>query len=203
MDAPAEDPGAALMLAFQAGDETAFERLVERYSGRAYALCTRFLGEIAGREDLVQEAFLRVFRARERYRPTALFSTWLYRIVYNLCANQRERRREMLSLEAGADEDGRPDSRGLQGRNDVADEAAPDPASGLEGRDVTDAVRAAIAALPESQRMALILAKYEGLSLAEIAEVLDSSEKAVKSLVHRARENLRARLAPWLVEETR
>ncbi len=192
---PEDDAGATLMLAWRAGDESAFERLVETYSGRAYALATRFLGEVAGREDLVQEAFLRVFRARDRYQPTALFSTWLYRIVYNLCANVRERRREMMSLEGAAEEG--------SDRKDFADERALDPAAGLESMDVVGAVRAAIASLPENQRMALILAKYEEFSLAEIAVVLDSSQKAVKSLVHRARENLRSRLAPWLLEEAR
>jgi RNA polymerase sigma-70 factor (ECF subfamily) len=197
MEYAQEDSGARLMLAWQAGDERAFEQLVEEYSGRVFALCSRFLGDVSGREDLVQEVFVRIVRARDRYEPTARFSTWLYRIVYNLCANWRDRRREMLSLDGGR---GAPSERE---HGDVADEAVPDPSDGAARGDVADAVRSAVGALPENQRMALILAKYEGLSLAEIAAVMGSSEKAIKSLVHRARENLRARLAPWLEEELR
>lgn len=196
MDYAQNDPGARLMLAWQGGDESAFDRLVEAYSGRVWGLCTRFLGNVSGREDLVQEAFLRVVRARDRYQPTASFSTWLYRIVFNLCVNKRERSRDMLSLEGG----GRSDSDD-EGRLEFADEGSLDPAHGLEVGDVVDAVRAAIAELPENQRMALILAKYEDLSHAEIAEVMESTEKAIKSLVHRAREALRAKLAPFFEEE--
>jgi RNA polymerase sigma-70 factor (ECF subfamily) len=184
-----DDPGVALMLAYQAGDESAFDALVRAHSGPVYALVTRFLGAAPAREDLVQEVFLRVIRARARYRPTARFSTWLYRIVFNLCVNERERAgRAALALDASA--------------FDREDERAPEPAAGLERDDVTRAVRAALAALPPTQRMALVLAKYEELSLAEIAEVMGSSEKAIKSLVHRARENLRAALAPFLQEDT-
>jgi RNA polymerase sigma-70 factor (ECF subfamily) len=186
-----DDPGVRLMLAWQGGDEAAFGRLVVEYSGRVHSLLTRFLGPVAGREDLVQEVFLRVIRARDRYEPTAALSTWLYRIAFNLCANERARAgRGALSLDAGAED-------GL----DPADERAPDPASGLERDDVVHAVRAAIDALPDMQRMALVLARYEEMSFAEIAGVLDSSEKAVKSLVHRARESLRARLKPFLAGE--
>jgi len=193
MDRPATpdaDPGAAWMLAFQAGDEGAFDRIVETYSGPVFGLLTRFLGSSSWREDLVQEVFLRVLRARDRYEPSARFSTWLYRIAFNLCVNERERRggRAALSLEDAT-------------THDWSDERAPDPTASLERDDRIQAVRAAIAALPEAQRMALILAKYEELPYAEIAAVLGSSEKAIKSMVHRARENLRQTLAPFLQEE--
>ena len=190
LPAPEADRGTTLMLAFQAGDESAFDRLVEEYSGVVFGLLTRFLGTSPWREDLVQEVFLRVLRARERYEPTARFATFLYRIAFNLCVNERERRgsRQALSLD---------DTVG----GDWNDERAPDPTAGLEREDRVQAVRAAIAALPENQRMALILAKYEELPYAEIAEVLGSSEKAIKSMVHRARENLRETLAPFLQEE--
>src|SRR5262245_47271377 len=183
------DPGVKLMLAWQAGDERAFDRIVETYSPQVYALLTRFLGPRPNREDLVQEAFLRVIRARDRYEPTARFTTWLFRIVYNLAVNetQRGREREALALEGESFE--------------LGDAAASPPSSGLERDDVVRAVRAAIALLPENQRMALILAKYEERPYAEIAEVLGSTEKAVKSLIHRARETLREHLAPFLAEE--
>ena len=183
------------MLAYQAGSEAAFDSLVEAYSGTVYGLLTRFLGPSPDREDLVQEVFLRVIRARERYQPTARFTTWLYRIVFNLAVNRTQRKRTELSLDGALEgEDGR--------KLDLKDQG-PGPSSGLERSDATQAVRRAIAALPEKQRIALILAKYEEQPYAEIARVLGSSEKAIKSLVHRARENLREALAPYLQEELR
>ncbi len=183
------------MLAYQAGDEAAFDRLVEVYSAQVYALLTRFLGRIPGREDLVQEVFLRIIRARQSYRPAARFSTWLYRIVFNLSVNESQRRsgRSHQSVEEG----GESDEEALEWR----DEAASLPSQELERSDVVQAVRAAIAALPDKQRMALILAKYEELPYSEVAAVLGSTEKAIKSMIHRARENLRATLAPFLQEE--
>lgn len=194
-----DDPGARLMLAWTGGDESAFDGLVEAYSGQVYALVTRFLGRHSGREDLVQEVFLRVIRARDRYEPRARFTTWLYRIVYNLCVNETQRRgaRGHVSIERsslGADQ---PDAGPLE----ILDERGVGPAESMERDDVVRQVREAIAALPASQRMALVLAKYHDLPYSEIADVLGSSEKAIKSLIHRARETLRATLAPLLAEE--
>ena len=190
------DRGVQLMLAWQAGDETAFEQLVEEYSGLVYSLLTRFLGRRAGREDLVQEVFLRVLRSRERYQPTARFSTWLYRIVFNIAVNetQRSANRTHVSLDGpslGAEEGS---------LLELQDSDAEDPSESLERGDVVLAVRAAIAALPEKQRAAIILATYHDTPYAEIAEILGSSEKAIKSLVHRARETLRESLAPFMIE---
>jgi RNA polymerase sigma-70 factor (ECF subfamily) len=191
---PHDDPGVRLMLAWQKGDESAFDRLVEIYSGQVWALLARFVPSQAQREDLVQEVFLRVIRARDRYEPSARFSTWLYRIVFNLAVNETQRGAGR-PLQAG---EVAPESDGL---SRLADVRAADPTERIERRDVVRAVRAAIQALPEQQRMALILAKYHDMPYAEIGAVLGSSEKAVKSLVHRARENLRERLAPYLKEE--
>lgn len=190
------DPGVRLMLAWQEGDEDAFDRLVEAYSAQVWALLTRFLGRRAVREDLVQEVFLRVVRVRERYEPTARFSTFLYRIAFNLAVNETQRvsGADTLSLDQPLrGSDGEPGP--LREPEDAAGEG---PSAALEREDVVRAVRQAIARLPESQRMALILAKYHDLPYAEIAQVLDSSEKAIKSLIHRARESLRAMLAPLL-----
>lgn len=189
-----DDPGVRLMLAYQAGDEDAFDAIVEQYTSQVYALLTRFLGPKANREDLVQEVFLRVIRARARYQPVARFSTFLYRIVFNIAVNETQRggAREAQGADAGDEADR---------MSFVVDERATSPSNALEERDVVLAVREAIARLPENQRMALILAKYEELPYLEIAAVLGTSEKAVKSLVHRAREALREMLAPFLQEE--
>lgn len=194
-----EDPGVQWMLAWRAGDERAFDRIVETYSPQVYALLTRFLGPRPNREDLVQDAFLRVIRARDRYEPTARFTTWLFRIVYNLAVNETQRgvQREPLALEGLGGSRAEGDGESF----DVGDAVAVSPSADLERDDMVRAVRAAIALLPENQRMALILAKYEERPYAEIAEVLGSTEKAVKSLIHRAREALRVSLAPYFAEE--
>jgi RNA polymerase sigma-70 factor (ECF subfamily) len=187
-----DDPGAAWMLAWRAGDEAAFDRLVERYSAQVWALLTRFLGRHPGREDMVQEVFLRVVRSRERYEPRARFTTWLYRIVFNLCVNETQRGggREFTSLGEGEEEAG--------GAMLFADETEEGPSAHMEQSDVVRLVRRAIAGLPAPQRMALVLAKYHEMPYVEIGKVLGSTEKAVKSLVHRAREALRANLEPVL-----
>ncbi|MDP6538006.1 MAG: sigma-70 family RNA polymerase sigma factor [Planctomycetota bacterium] len=192
----ASDPGVQLMLAWQGGDEEAFERLVEEYSPRVYALLTRFVGRRSVREDMVQEVFLRVVRSRDRYQPTARFSTWLYRIAFNLSVNETQRGagNKTLSLDVPfAADEGEHGSLG-----DLQESEVEDPSAALERDDVVLAVRAAIAALPEKQRMALILAKYHDYPYVEIADVLGSSEKAIKSLIHRARESLRETLSPFL-----
>ncbi|MCY3001456.1 MAG: sigma-70 family RNA polymerase sigma factor [Planctomycetota bacterium] len=188
------DAGVGWMLAYQRGDEAAFDRIVEAYSGQLFALFTRFLGPAPEREDLVQDVFLRVIRARERYQPTARFSTWLYRIAFNIAVNRTQRGTDEASLDDGLDDDG-------PAWAEMADERIEAPTDVLERGDVVVAVRAAIASLPKAQRMALILAKYDEMPYAEIAVVLRSSEKAIKSMVHRARENLRERLAPFLQQE--
>lgn len=193
------DHGSVLMLRYQSGDESAFDQLVHQYSGHVFALLTRFLGRAhPGREDLVQEVFLRILGARERYEPTARFSTWLYSICWRICINESERssRRHTASLEAlgGVDEKG----YAIQ----LVDDTAPAPSDGLERGDLVLAVRSAIAALPETQRIAVVLSRYHQLSHAEIASVIDSTEKAVKSLLHRARETLRATLQPLMEDES-
>ncbi len=189
-----QDVGASWMLRYQQGDESAFDRLVEHYSGKLFAVLTRFLGPVPQREDLVQEVFLRVIRARERYEPTARFSTWIYRIAFNLCANERHRNlaRAARPLDPGGD-----DSPGIV----FEDERVDPPFRSLEREDTSALVQRAIAELPDRQRMALILAKYEDHSYAEIARALETSEKAIKSMIHRARENLRVALAPLFEEQ--
>lgn len=184
------------MVRWQGGDEDAFREIVDLYSGRVYALLTRFLGRRhPGREDMVQDVFLRVVGARDRYERTARFSTWLYSIVWRMCVNETERRvgRQPLSIDAMG--------LGDDGSFEPEDDGQPLPAEGLERADVVDAVRAAIAELPETQRIAVVLARYHDMPYAEIADVVGSTEKAVKSMIHRARETLRARLQPLFESE--
>jgi RNA polymerase sigma-70 factor (ECF subfamily) len=171
------------MLAFRAGDASAFDALFRRWSAPLLRYLERMLRDAGAAEELVQEVFLRVHRARDRYRPQARFSTWLYRIATNLARNElrRPRRREP---HRSADE---PDAPSL-----VAD--SPVPEAVFDARRMGARVERELAALPEKQRAALCLTAVEGLSYAEVAEALEVSEQAVKALVHRARSALAERL---------
>lgn len=174
-----------LMLAAGEGDPSSFDQLVERNQALVVNIIYKFLGSRAEAEDLAQEVFLKVWSSRARYRPTARFTTWLYRITANLCINYRRerRRRRTLPLAPGGDEGA--------SRHDVEDDRIAPPDHALEEDEVVRAVLEGIGSLPENQRIALILSKYEELSYKDIAEALEVSEQAVKSLLHRARLNLK------------
>ena len=179
----AGDDDVRLMLAFQSGEPAAFDALFRRWAAPLLRYLERMVRDAGTAEELVQEVFLRVYRARERYAPEARFSTWLYRIATNLALNElrRPRRREPHRSQ---DEDGAP----------ALAAPAPDPDDALDARRLGARVERELAALPEKQRAALCLAAVEGLSYAEVAEALEVSEAAVKALVHRARAALVERL---------
>jgi RNA polymerase sigma-70 factor (ECF subfamily) len=167
-----------LMSAVAAGDMDAFETLVRRHQQRALNVAYRFLGDRHEAEDLAQEAFLRVLNAAPSYRPTAKFSTYLYRVLANACLDYRAKKRPDFS-----------DS--VPSQTDTAD--APDEA--MERDERRGRVRQAIDNLPERQRMALILQHYEDMSYEEVAEAMECSKSAVDSLLVRAKRNLRDALA--------
>ena len=156
------DEDARLMLAFQAGDATAFDALFQRWSAPLLRYLERMVRDAAAAEDLVQEAFLRVYRARERYAPQARFSTWLYRIATNLALNELRRPRRRDPHES-RDAEGGPEL--------VSVEAAADDI--VHARRLGEAVERELASLPERQRAALCLVAVEGLSYAEVAATLD------------------------------
>ena len=180
----ARDEDVRLMLAFRAGDTAAFDELFRRWSGPLLRYLERMVRDLATAEELVQEAFLRVHRARDRYSPDARFSTWLYRIATNLALNELRRPRRKAVHRSTESED-------------APELAAESPATDdvVEARRRGAAVEEALEQLPEKQRAALCLTAVEGLSYAEVAETLEVTEKAVKSLVHRARSSLATRLA--------
>jgi RNA polymerase sigma-70 factor (ECF subfamily) len=188
------DPGVELMLRAQAGEVEAFEQLVLAYQGAAFGMLRRILGPREPVEDLAQEAFLRIWRSRERFRPEGRFTTYLYRVTYNLALNRiRDGARKPLRplpLE--------PDGRPLE-PTDPGAEVMLEPAD----REVwADRIGRALQAIPENQRAALVFQHYDGLDLAEIAAILGLSPPAVKSLLHRARERLRELLSPaWNSEK--
>jgi RNA polymerase sigma-70 factor (ECF subfamily) len=179
------------MLAFRAGDDSAFDALFRRWAGPVHRYLVRMVKDAAAAEELMQEAFLRVFRARERYQPEARFSTWLYTIATNLALNELRRPRHHRPHDSAdpADEDG-PGYR-LAAEAPAADDVVHARRTGL-------AVTALLEKLPERQRTALWLAAVEGLSYQEVAEALGTTQKSVKALVHRAR----AALAEGLCDGT-
>ncbi|MFH1550117.1 MAG: RNA polymerase sigma factor [Planctomycetota bacterium] len=187
------DSDAQMMVRFQRGDDGAFNYLVEKFHPQVINIIYRFLGRINDAEDLAQDVFVKVYGSKETYKPTAKFSTWLYRIVANHCLNWRrdESRVKKFSLD-------RDDPTGTRRAAPLENGKSSGPAEQLERDELQAAVLAAVNALPENQRMAVILDRYRGLPYREIGEVLEISEKAVKSLMARARENLRRLLARFV-----
>ena len=197
------DPDVQLMVRFQRGDEAAFDALVRKYQKPVFAITTRYVSDPGAAEDLAQEAFLRVYRARATYRPLAKFSTWLYRIAANLCLNElrdREKFRPlpMSTVSGGEEETGGQGDKGTGGTLEVG--VADPPSISLERAELRRAVTAAIDALPPNQRMAVILLRWQGCTYQEIADALDTTVKAVKSLLSRAKENLAEKLGPYVAD---
>lgn len=184
------DPDGELLKRIARGDDDAFKTLFDRHYRLAYAVIYRHIGVQNVAEDLVQEAFLRVYRNAAKWEPSAKFSTWFYTIVSNLCLNyKRDRARDKLRLLSGGDEEGGNTLEQLAGASD------PEPDDQDERAQNSRVIREALAELPENQRMALILSKYENKSYEEIAEVLDTTVAAVKSMTARARVTLREKLS--------
>jgi RNA polymerase sigma-70 factor (ECF subfamily) len=179
---------AQLMLRVREGDDTSFALLLERHRGSVVSFLDRMVQNRAISEELAQEVFLRVYRSRQTYEPSAKFTTWLFRIATHLALNwirdgRNERQQESLNGEL---------AQGLERQ-------VPDRRRSIEQELVYEVkleeIRQAIGALPEKQRAAVLMHKYEGLDYSQIAAALRCSESAVKSLLFRAYETLRARLA--------
>jgi RNA polymerase sigma-70 factor (ECF subfamily) len=190
-----------LMLDVKAGDEASFELLLHRYRIPLVNFLYRMVRNREQAEDLAQEVFLRVYRAREDYLPSAKFTTWLFRIATNLALNSvRDTRYHKLEVSIDAPitdaEDG--DERTLD---------IPEKHPNIEQHLVEDArrkmIRHAIDKLPEKQRAAVLLHKYQELDYAEIAKILACSESALKSLLFRAYESLRVELAPLVAQQVK
>ena len=176
------------MLRVKEGDDSAFAELVRNNTHKVHALVYRFLGGSDQAEDVTQEVFLRIYRTAPKYAPSAKFSTWMYRIVANLCFNvMRYHQRRPVSHLGASDE------RDAFGR-DMPDPAPESPADPMHREELRDRIAEAVAQLPDNQRLAIILNQYENKGYEEISRVLDCSTMAVKSLLSRARENLRQRL---------
>jgi RNA polymerase sigma-70 factor (ECF subfamily) len=182
-----------LMLDVKAGDEASFELLLRKYRVPLVNYLRRMTGDAGVAEDLAQEVFLRVYRARAEYAPSAKFTTWMFRIATNLALNARRDsryRRMEVSLQ-----DSRPGEDGETSFLQIAD-GQPGAEQELLARHRSNLIRRAVEDLPEKQRAAVLLHKYEELDYDQIATVLNCSESALKSLLFRAYEALRVKLAP-------
>lgn len=181
-----------LMERIGAGDHQAFRELVERHQNAVIGTVAKMLGNASESEDIAQQVFLRIWRNAKRYRPDAKFTTYLFTITRNLVFN--ESRRKSRKKEVSSDE--------REENSNCPVEASPDrqPDAELLQAELQQAVDAAIASLPETQRMAVVLRRYEQLSYEEIAETLELSVSAVKSLLFRARTTLRESLSSYLNE---
>ena len=188
----ARDPDAALMVAFQGGDESAFRTLFEKYGRAMVAFCNHFVRDGHRAEELAQDVFVKVYRSADRYRPTARFKTFLYRVASNHCLN--ELRRGEYATQRAADADARrEDLDALPGQAATPEDIA---VAAALAREVT----ALLERLPEKQRAAFVLGRLEGLPYEDVAEVLGTSVAAVKSLVHRATLAAAEALAPYASE---
>jgi len=182
------DYDAELMLRVKEGDADSFARLLEKYRSPVIHFLYRMVQNQAMAEELAQEVFLRVYRSRTSYEPTAKFTTWLFRIATHLALNslrdgKHDRKQDRL-------DDDSADQRVLQ-----LTDRHPNVEQQMVYQARLDEVRRAIATLPEKQRAAVLMHKYEEMEYSQIANVLSCSESAVKSLLFRAYETLRARLA--------
>jgi len=185
---------ASVMLRVKAGDDSAFDYLVAKYRRPMVSFMYRTTHNAPVAEELAQEVFLRVYRSREGYKADAKFTTWLYRIATNLAVNYaRDTRHERSEVTVSLDE---PDTdTGLTA--DVAD-GRPSVEQSILRRERLAAIRRHVQALPERQRMAVIMHKYQEMDYRQIADVLKLSEAATKSLLFRAYETLRQKLKEFV-----
>jgi RNA polymerase sigma-70 factor (ECF subfamily) len=191
----ARDPDVRLMLQVRDDVQGAFETLVDRYRHRLLGVMVHLVGRVEEAEDLTQEVFLRVYRARKGYRPRAKFSTWLFTIANHLAMNHLRGKGRNPTVPIGGEDTG---SRPVVpvGERALAREGT--PSAQMRQVELSEVVREALDVLGEDQKVAVLLNKFEDMSYSEIAEVMGRSEAAVKSLLARARNHLREQLEPYL-----
>jgi len=179
-----------LMRLIARGDTVAFEKLIERHQSLVVGTVARMLGSNSDVEDIAQQVFIRVWKSASRYVPRAKFTTWLLKITRNLVFNElrRAKRRAHAPLQTQANVE----------EMQLKDEGNPSPDASLLELELQEAIEKAIGELPETQRMALVLRRYEEFSYEQIADVLNMSVPAVKSVLFRSRTELRVRLSSYL-----
>ncbi|HWA99136.1 MAG TPA: sigma-70 family RNA polymerase sigma factor [Pirellulales bacterium] len=196
------DPDVRLMLEVRDDNAAAFEELVLRYQNRLVTVFTHLMGEATQAEDLAQEVFLRVYRARKAYVPGSKFSTWLFTIANNVASNARRTQARRREVQPPATAGGT--TSASLSIDEVAMAASGQmPARQLDKAEMRDVIQQALVTLNDRQRLALLLNKFEDMSYADIATTMDLSPQAVKSLLSRARVQLREVLEPYLQQGKR
>lgn len=190
------DPDVRLMLEVRDDSAAAFEELVRRYQGRLITVLEHLVGNRDLAEDLTQEVFLRVYRSRKTYLPGAKFSTWLFTIANNAALNALRSRSRRREVRLRTQDSARSGVRAMEAV--LAASSGLMPTRQLDKAEMRDVVRMAVEALNDRQRLAVLLSKFEELSYADIAEIMNISPQAIKSLLARARCNLREVLEPYL-----
>jgi len=188
------DPDVALMERVRGGDSAAFRELFAKYSEALVNFAYRFVGRRDRAEELVQDAFLQIYRARGRYEAKARFTTYLYRVATNLCLNELRRFEYQGKTEPLEGNINRDDDAGRE----LADDRIPAAEDRLAGMETGGRIKAVLDKLPPNQRVALLLSRVEGLSYQEVAKCLETTESAVKSLIFRATQTLREELGDLL-----
>jgi RNA polymerase sigma-70 factor (ECF subfamily) len=189
------DPDVRLMHRVREDEPGAFEELVEQYQHRLVAVMHHLVGNAEEAEDLAQEVFLRVYRARKKYRARSKFSTWLFTIANNLALNALRRRQRKPAVPLNVRDSG---PLGPRPAEQLVRDRAGQPSQRLQQQELAAVIRQALEGLNERQRMAVVLNKFEDMNYFEIAEVMGLTTKAVKSLLSRARTNLRAALKDYI-----
>ncbi len=189
------DPDIRLMLRVRDDDAGAFEELVDAYRHRLVGVMHHLIGNAEEAEDLAQEVFLRVYRARKKYRPRSKFSTWLFTIANNLALNAL-RTRQRKPVVALPPQDSGP--LGARPAEQIVQDRATPPAQRIQNKELVVVIQHALEGLNERQRMAVVLNKFEDMNYQEIAEVMGLTTQAVKSLLSRARTNLRVALQTYI-----
>ena len=184
------DPDAELLLQVAQGDESAFKILVQKHQDGVTNLAYRLILDRAAAEELAQDVFLRVFRAASRYRPTARFSTWLYRIATNVILNELKsaKRSRTVALD---------DPKQAHVLKEAVRAQAPGPEDQLQRKEMAASVELALESLPARQRTAVVLHQFEGLSYRDIAEAMNCTVEAVEALLGRAKRALRDALKEY------
>jgi RNA polymerase sigma-70 factor, ECF subfamily len=190
----ATDPDVRLMLQVRDEVQGAFEILVERYQHRLVGVLAHLIGSVEEAEDLTQEVFMRIYRGRKGYRPRAKFSTWLFTIANHVALNYLRTKRRKPSVPFA----GQSGSQGFLRAQESVPSPDGTPSAQVRQAELADMVQAAVETLDEDQKFAVLLNKFEDMSYSEIADVMGRSEPAIKSLLARARTNLRERLEPYL-----
>jgi RNA polymerase sigma-70 factor (ECF subfamily) len=188
-----EDPDVQLMLRVQSGCARSFAELQQRYTPRIFGYFCRLLRDRAEAEDLTQDVFLRLYRSRIRYQPRARFATWIFHITQNVARNALRSRRRHPCVHLDPEE---PASRHLM--EDLLIDRATTPSHPVERDELAGVVRAAVAELAGRQRTALELHQFHDRTYAEVAAELEMTPKAAKSLLYRARNQLRETLQPFM-----